>query len=224
MSQANNHALDYGRPAFVQAQELLAAQGIAVAGVGNDRAAAHSPVIMERNGVRIAILAYADVPVEAGGFDHQDWIATDRRSGLAWADLGALQHDVSAARTMADHVVVFFHFGFENRTTPTGAQERQAHAAIDAGASLVVGAHPHVLQGTERYKGGLVAYSLGNLVFDGGGWARVNRDSAMLEVRFSRDAIDGFEWHPVVLGTDGRPRPATRSETTRILRRLAPIH
>jgi poly-gamma-glutamate capsule biosynthesis protein CapA/YwtB (metallophosphatase superfamily) len=223
VSQANNHVLDYGRSAFAQAQELLAAQGIEVAGAGKDRAAAHTPVIMERNGVRIALLAYADVPVESGGFDHQGWIATESRSGMAWFELATMRQDIQAARAEADHVVVFFHFGIENRSTPTAAQRREAHAAIDAGASLVIGAHPHVLQGTERYHDGLIAYGLGNFVFDGGGWTLANRDSAILEVSFTKDSIGEPTWHPLVVQRSGQPRPATAAESRRILRRVAPL-
>jgi poly-gamma-glutamate capsule biosynthesis protein CapA/YwtB (metallophosphatase superfamily) len=98
---------------------------------------------------------------------HASWEATSDQPGLAWARPKDIAADVGAARTQADLVIVLLHSGIEGRQTPDAVQKRAAYAAIHAGATLVLGAHPHVLQGAERYHGGLIAYSLGNIVFDG---------------------------------------------------------
>jgi poly-gamma-glutamate synthesis protein (capsule biosynthesis protein) len=223
VSQSNNHALDYGPAALRDTRQLLEATGVAVAGAGPDTRSAHQPALLGSNGLWIALLAYSDVPVERGGFDTRSWRATATSPGIAWVGTNRMRRDIATASEVADHVVVYFHFGYEGTARPTTGQRLHARAAIDAGATLVVGAHPHVLQGTERYGKGLIAYSLGNFVFDGDGWPAISHDGAMLEVRLSRTALEEFRWHPVVLTSDGFPVIATAAESARILRRVAPI-
>ncbi len=185
--------------------------------------AAHRPGLLYRNGLRFALLAYTNVPVERGGFDTRTWTATATRPGITWVGLTAMRQDIAAAKKVVDHVIVYFHFGYEGVTRPSESQKTHARKAIDYGATLVVGTHAHVLQGTERRAGGLIAYGLGNFVFDGGGWPAISHDGAMLEVRFSQAKLETFRWHPVVLMSNGFPRRANAAESRRILRRVAPI-
>lgn len=96
--------------------------------------------------------------------------------------------DVRAAKARADHVVVFFHWGRETQAEPEPYQVRLAHAAVEAGASAIVGSHPHVLQGLERWKGAPVAYSLGNFVF-GGNWDPKDKRTALLELTFDAQRV-----------------------------------
>ena len=91
--------------------------------------------------------------------------AGEDRAGVNPASLNHIKEDVAAAHARADLVIVLFHFGEELSSTPTARQRLFAHTAVDAGADLVIGHRPHVLQGLERYHGALIAYSLGNFVF-----------------------------------------------------------
>ena len=221
VSLANNHSLDYGFEALNDTRQRLADRQIAAVGTGDDEAAAHTPVVVERNGLRVAFLAYADVPVETrSGFDTRTWIATADAPGLAWADVAQISADVAAARAQADVVVVLLHFGFESRTQVTAAQRAEAHAAIDAGAALVLGSHPHVLQGVERYNGGLIAYSLGNFVFDG--FTLPENYSAIFAATLTQAGVGEYNWIPVVI-EEGVPRLATPEEAPNILALVKPL-
>jgi len=221
VSLANNHALDFGFEALADTQQLLAERSIAFAGAGPNEAAARAPVIVERNGLRVAFLAYVDVPVETRtGFDTRQWIATADTPGVAWADAEHMAADVAAARARADVVIVLLHFGLEGRPQITAAQRAQAHAAIDAGAALVLGAHPHVLQPVEQYRGGLIAYSLGNFVFEG--FTFPENYSAIFTATLTREGVGEYGWIPVVVEA-GLPRLATPDEATNILALVLPL-
>ena len=113
------------------------------------------------SGATIGFLGYSDVWWP--GFE-----ATDGHAGVAQAftDVGRMKKDVKKLAAKVDFVVVGFHWGYEYQHYPVGQQTTEAHAAIDAGADLVIGHHPHVLQGFETYQRRLIAYSLGDLVFD----------------------------------------------------------
>ncbi len=177
---ANNHAGDYGEEGMVDSFRRLKASGIDYIGGGDDYAAAHKPVIKEIKGMKIALLGYTNVQMYmdswyAGQVPVSRWIATDSRPGVAWAhdtrfktfgDIASMAADIKAARAVSDVVVIMVHFGMEYTSEPTQEQRDLAHAAIDAGASMVIGHHPHVCQPVEEYNGGFIAYSLGNFVFD----------------------------------------------------------
>jgi len=220
LSLANNHAFDYGVDALADMLPGLRAVGIVTVGAGADAEAAHAPVIVERNGLRVAFLAYVDVPVEGRtGFDTRSWAAGPDQPGLAWAEPQAIAFDVAAAGLRADVVIVLMHFGLENRRDVTASQRTLAHGAIDAGADLVLGAHPHVLQPVEEYNGGLIAYSLGNFVFDG--FAPPATYSAVLSATLTTEGVVAYEWAPVVI-SHGLPWPATPAEAEIIVSQLAP--
>jgi poly-gamma-glutamate synthesis protein (capsule biosynthesis protein) len=145
---------------------------------------------------------------------------------VAWLSPDAVATDVKAAKLTADVVVVSMHTGTEYQEAPTGLQVGAAHAAIDAGASLVLGSHPHVLQGIQRYKSGLIAYSLGNLVFDFDYIDRMyaglpSKLSGMLRVELSKEGVVGCEFVPMIVGeADGRPRAVSGADAAPVLERL----
>ena len=213
LSLANNHALDYGPQALQQGMDLLHQQDIATVGAGPDQASAHQPHIRQVNGLTLAFLAYVHVPVEVRGFDTQTWTATANHPGLAWADPAQIQADVSDACQQADVAIVLLHSGYESVPEPSPPQIAAAHAAIDAGASLVIGHHAHVLQGIEFYRDGVIAYGLGNFAFEDAG----PPESAILNVWLDSDGVRQLEFMPVILEPDGHPRPATEVEATGIL-------
>ena len=225
LSLANNHAMDYGSQGLFDTRDNLGQYGIASVGAGANTAEAHAPVILERNGLRLAFLAYVDVPGESSGFDAHTWIATASQPGIAWADLDQIKTDVAAARLQADVVVVLLHSGIE--VTPAiipnvaSNQKAEAHAAIDAGAALVIGSHPHILQQIERYHGGLIAYSLGNFVFDQ--YKGVADATIILRVILTPAGVQSYDWVPVLI-ENGLPRLAAAGEVPAIGTMVAPMH
>jgi poly-gamma-glutamate capsule biosynthesis protein CapA/YwtB (metallophosphatase superfamily) len=215
VSIANNHAMDYGYTAMADMIDKLKGRDILTVGAGKNAAAAHAPVIIERKGLRIAFLAYVDVLVEGRtGFDTRTWMAGPRSPGIAWAEPKEMAADIQAAKAQAEVVVVLLHAGLEGRTEILPSQQAEAQAAIDAGAALVLGAHSHVLQNTEKYHGGLIVYSLGNFVFDG--FTQPENSTVIFTASLSASGVDEYGWIPVVV-EDGLPRMATDQEAAAIL-------
>ena len=162
VTMGNNHSVDYGRAALKDTIERLDDAGVQVVGAGSDSDDAHAPAIVTTgSGATIGFLGYSDVWWP--GFE-----ATSSRAGVAQAfsNVKRMKRDIAALARKVDYVVVGYHWGYEYQHYPVGQQTSEAHAAIDAGADLVIGHHPHVLQGFETYKRRLIAYSLGDLVFD----------------------------------------------------------
>lgn len=199
---ANNHALDYGQDALLDTIARLRAAGIAPAGAGATEAEARTPAVIERNGLRIAFLGYVDTPAE-GSYSRSTWDATAERPGVAWASVEKIAADVAAARALADIVVVLLHAGVEYSELPSQSQRAYAEAAIDAGALLVLGTHAHVLQPVEEYGGGLIAYSLGNFVFDG--FDGLANETAILRITIEGGLISAWELLPARV-VDGLPQ------------------
>ena len=159
VSLANNHSGDYGKAAFSDMLGKLPGYGLTPLGGGMNRAAAHTPVIRKVHGTTLGFLAYCEI-------QPQNFAATDTSPGHAWLEEASMRADIQAARPQADFLIVFQHWGVEYETVETSHQQALARAAIDAGADLVVGAHPHVIQPHEIYQGKPIIYSLGNFVFD----------------------------------------------------------
>jgi poly-gamma-glutamate capsule biosynthesis protein CapA/YwtB (metallophosphatase superfamily) len=159
VSVANNHAVDYGREAFLDTLRHTRAAAILPVGGGANEAQARKPVFVERGGLRIAFLGYSDV--NPYGFP-----ATPTTPGVARAVSEHIVADVRRARKQADLVVCWFHWGEELRPEPTWRQQEFAAAALEGGAHVVLGAHPHVLGAVVApRRGSVVAWSLGNFVF-----------------------------------------------------------
>ncbi len=218
MSLANNHAMDYGPEALLQGISLLQAGGIAPIGAGANAAAARASHITQVNGLTMAFLGYVNVPVEASGtfFDTQSWTATETAPGLAWAEPAVIQEDVTAVRSSVDLVVVVLHSGFEYIEEPGEEQMAAAHAAIDAGADIVIGHHAHILQGIEFYQGGVIVYGLGNFAFEIEG----DPSTAILQVWLDQNGVRQLEIIPAVIQFGGQPRLAEPWEAGPILQQI----
>ncbi len=159
VSIANNHIWDYGQDAFEDTRGILNENGITPVGGGDDFNQAHTAVIKDVKGTKIAFLAYTDLLPKFLG-------STNARPAVASPSVEQITVDVTRAKQQADIVVTSFHWGEEYQTVHNPKQELLAHAAVDAGADLVIGHHPHVIQDVEKYKNSYIAYSLGNFVFD----------------------------------------------------------
>ena len=201
LTLANNHVLDFGEDAFLDTLENLKANQIAFVGAGQDNTGARQPVIIEANGLRLAFLAYLDIP--RWNYDYLGWIATPTKPGVSWGYLSDIQSDVSAATKIADVVIVLMHFGIEGQSQPSYQQIQSAHLAIDSGAKLVIGSHTHLLQSIEKYKDGLIVYNLGNFVFDE--FVEPENRSAIFMARITKDGVLAHKLIPVSLQENGIP-------------------
>ncbi len=157
-STANNHSRDCGPHGVEFTVSWLRSHGIAPLGSSESEAMTHRGIVLERKGIRFGFLGYT--------FDQQNGNWHDIDTRIALTDPAAVCRDVTALRKRADVVIVSMHSGVEYMPKPSKAQIDFAHAAIDAGAMVVIGHHPHVVQPEEQYRGGLIFYSLGNFVFD----------------------------------------------------------
>lgn len=157
---ANNHILDQGQAGLADTLNYLKDYQIKYVGAGMDRKNAYAPVYYEIKGMRIALLGFTRVIPEAG------WRAESGKPGVADAyDSTDAVKAIEQARNDADLVVVMSHWGEERQTMPNDIQTSLGREFVDAGADLVIGGHPHVLQGLESYKGKWIAYSTGNFIF-----------------------------------------------------------
>ncbi len=188
VSTANNHARDCGGYGVEFTLDWLAKNGIASVGTAPTAAAAHRGTVLERNGVRFGFLAYT--------YDQSNGNHSDVDARVAMMDSEQVCDDVQSMRERADVAIVSMHAGAEYQSTPTPWQRGFARAAIDAGASVVVGHHPHVTQQVESYASGVIFYSLGNLVFDQF-QRRETQRGLIADVRFIGSRIAGYGVIPV---------------------------
>jgi poly-gamma-glutamate synthesis protein (capsule biosynthesis protein) len=159
LSVANNHVGDWGREAFDDTLSRLNEKNILAAGGGFDLESASGPVVVEKKGVKFGFLAFSDVG--------PNWLeAKATSSGILIYDEKTFSSIVGKASRACDALFVSLHFGDEYKEKPDDRQKKIARKAIDAGAKVVAGHHPHVVQDLEYYKKGVIAYSLGNFVFD----------------------------------------------------------
>lgn len=203
VNSANNHIFDYGYQGIDDTMRYLDSLGIPYTGVGKNLKEARRPVILERKGRKIGFLGY---------FGSGDFAATSGRQGFAPRFTKYVTEDVRKLRKEVEYVVVNFHWGVERAPLPEDWQVRLAHRTVDAGADLVIGHHPHVLQGIETYKGSTIAYSLGNFVF--GGNTRHTYETAVVKVTLS-DSVK-VELVPVSVHK-WQPRPSKGTKRTEVM-------
>lgn len=157
---ANNHTLDFGRDALLDTCQTLDEVGIGRVGAGANLDEAKKPVILEVKGKKIGFLGASRV-IPVGS-----WNATSSGAGLLTTyDPKILLEEISRVKEMCDFVIVYVHWGVERDEVPQEYQRTLGQQYIDGGADMVIGSHPHVLQGLEYYKGKPIVYSLGNFIF-----------------------------------------------------------
>ena len=202
VTMANNHAGDMGDSGLLDSIEYCEKNDIAVVGAGKDLKEALAGTVLEtEDGVKVAFLGFSDVlPVGYPATSSSPGIAPGR------ADIGAVKKAIKAAKKKADFVIVGWHWNFEYKRAPSYLEESEGKAAIDAGADIVFAHHPHLLDGVEAYHGGLIFYSLGNLVFSG--FSGETAETVLVRAKVSEDGIDA-QLVPVVGGGSGVPSLAT---------------
>jgi D-alanyl-D-alanine carboxypeptidase len=179
LSVANNHIGDWGRLAYVDSLARLKENEILYTGGGNNKAEAETPTVIEKYGMKIGFLGFSDKGpsyMEAGPNTAGELLASDVN----------FDQIIQNAAKQVNYLVVSFHFGEEYQAKHNARQELLAHKAVDDGAKLVIGAHPHVVEDTEVYKNSYIAYSLGNFVFDQK-FSLPTMQGMLLEVKLNRD-------------------------------------
>ncbi len=188
VSMGNNHVGDFGPGGVLQSMAYLTQYGLLHGGAGKDISAAHQPSIVTVSGIKVALLSYDTIaPV---------YNATPTKAGSARMTNAWLKHDIKAARAAGAQVVIVWpHWGVEYTAGPTTTQRMLAHDAIDAGADLVIGNHPHWAQAMEVYKGRPIWYALGNFTFDQT-WSEPTMEGISLELTFSGTHLVQAWMHP----------------------------
>lgn len=246
LSLANNHMNDYGPRAVDETLAYVDLLGIARCGAGRDLEEARRAAVLERDGVRFAFLAYAEGWWSVRGAESlRAAVAATRAEarlhgpeglgveatahgaghsvghGVAHALEEHILEDVARVKDVIrpDYVFVSLHWGDEHQRAPNAFQRGLGRAVIDAGATAVLGHHPHVLQPIERYKHGLIAYSLGNFVFDMA--AEATYETAALRLVLEGGRILRVEIEPLTIARGAYyPRAATPEEASARLRDL----
>lgn len=196
---ANNHSGDYGREAFAEMLDLLKQQRLAQFGGGHNLSEAHAPLILERKGLRIALLGYNEFMPRSFEADHD-------APGSAWSEDEQVVADIHRARSVhrADIVIPVMHWGWENELTANARQRQLARTMIDAGADAVIGGHPHVTQDIEHYQGKPIVYSVGNFVMKETDNAN-QRLGWVLRLQMDASGVTAFDTRVAQIDADGIP-------------------
>ena len=226
LNLANNHALDQNLAGINSTLALLDEKQLQHIGVGRDQTAAWQPAKIEQDGITSCFLGTSYASYNDNGKTKNEFVAR-------MEDTDKLKAQILGLKPECDFVVVSMHAGTEYTTAPNQAQTNFAHTAIEAGADMVIGAHPHWVQTIEKYQGRYIFYSLGNFVFDQM-WSPETREGLALKISLSRPAteeislqgqktpvhLDSVELLPVVIDDYSTPRPASETESKKILKKI----
>ena len=211
---ANNHTLDQGVEGLLDTIDHLNEAGIAHAGGGRNDEEAFRPAVFDVKGMSIAIFSVSRVVPEVS------WKADKNHPGVAETyDSRRAVAAIEQAREEHDLIIVYAHWGEELSRTPRDIEKKLAREYIDAGADLVVGAHPHVLQGFEYYNGGWIAYSLGNFIFNATK-NKETRDTGVLNAVCSKGGGCELAFVPMRAIEPARPEPLDGDERQTMLELL----
>ncbi len=217
LSVANNHEGDWGRDAYADTLARLKENEIAYEGGGINQTEAEQPTIIEKNGMKIGYLGFSDVG--------PNWMkATDAEAGILLANNPRFDVIIKNAASKVDYLVVSFHFGEEYQIKHNARQETLAHAAIDDGAKIVIGTHPHVVEDTEVYSPksctqsscmGFIAYSLGNFIFDQV-FSAATMQGMLLQIKLAKDGTMLVQKNTVQLNRVFQPEKVIKGVETKI--------
>lgn len=227
LNVANNHSLEHGPEMFLESVECLKSAGIQICGLRSTVKEFYSePIVLSVEGQRIGILGYNFVGVD-NFKDADNLIAQShdsivnytwerkkfRKPPLEQANKAVIQ-DINNLRAQVDILFLMTHWGYEYVTVPPYNLTVEAHSFIDAGVDIVIGSHPHVLQGMEAYKRGLIFYSLGNFIFDF--HEKVTKCTAVLDITIDKNKDFSHTFNPLYIGNLFQPRRPTEQESNYI--------
>lgn len=208
-SLANNHTLDYGGRALRDTLDFMEENGYFYAGAGRDQKSAGEIKYREINGIKFAFISNLDMFLSS-----ED---KDAPQAFERCKIGEMADKIKEADNNADYVLVSFHWGAEYKNYPGKRQKEYARACVDAGADLVIGHHPHVMQGIETYKGKTILYSLGNFIFD---QTKLATNEAMVfSCTFTRQGIQDKRLLPLKI-IRGRPKIASGAEARALNKKI----
>ncbi|RXZ82334.1 CapA family protein [Paenibacillaceae bacterium] len=216
VSLANNHTLDQGVEGLLDTMKYLDETGIPHVGGGNNDTEAFAPVILEAKGIKVAYIGVSRVlPVV-------EWKAGPNLPGVAESyDTTRTVEAIKKAKKQADIVVVMIHWGKEREDMPQQYQGEFGKLFIDSGADLIIGAHPHVLQGFEQYKGKWIVYSLGNFIFNMTKFTR-SADTGVLDAECDVNGDCALRFNPM-RAVKSQPTPLEGNEAAELFKRLTKI-
>jgi len=214
LNLANNHILDFDTQGMNDTINSLSKQHIHTVGTGNNSAEARSATILKTNNGNVGFLSYSLT------FPESFW-ATKNKAGTAFGHEKDIREDVQRLSKQVDYVVVSFHWGREKSLELRPYQPKLGRAAIDAGADIVLGHHPHVLQAVEEYNNGLIIYSLGNFVF--GSYSTAAKTSVVARLTLHHGKYYSAEFTPInVSNTEVifQPQPLTGAAATNVIEQI----
>ena len=204
LSLANNHILDYGNEALFDTIAFLEDECIGHVGAGKDIEAARKPEIFKKGDTSIGFLAYNEFSYYFWSYqEKRKFVAEEDLPGTAPMDLAPIIDDVKELKSRVDLVAVSLHWGIEESNMETDEQRRIAHALIDAGADIIIGHHPHVLQGIEIYRDRPIFYSLGNYIFDQND--ENNKQGMVAEIEIVQGNMTSLSLHPLYVKDKREP-------------------
>jgi len=198
LSVANNHMGNQGQDGVQSTIKALQSLDIKTAGAGKGKDAS-APAIIEKNGLKFAFLAYTDGSIIPSSYE-----AKGNRYGVVYMDENRLKSDIKNAKKEADFVIVSMHAGIEYKYRPSTSQVNFAHKAIDSGADMVIGHHPHQIQDVEKYNGKYIFYSLGNFVFDQE-WSKETKQGLFAEIYFNKGGVFDYNLTPILISNYAQP-------------------
>lgn len=216
---ANNHAYNGGPTAFSQMIDNFNNRGIKTFGGGKNLTESRTPATLNVKGLKLGLLGYNSIPgsgTATNGTPGQPFIAMPPWGVLDEAQITQMEEEIKSAKQNHDVVIVYFHWGQEYVHTASEQTRSLAHRAIDAGANLILGSHPHWVQGIEWYKDSLITYSLGNFVFDQEQMLKT-KQGTILSINFEDNRLVGAKFTPVLIENYFQPRPLGGEEANLVL-------
>lgn len=214
LSLANNHTPNFGERGLLDTFKYLTDNGIQFVGAGNNTETANAPVYIAEEGMTFAFLAYNNEDVVPAYYE-----AGPKRPGTALMNVEKMKTAVKAAKENADFVIVSMHSGTEYANLPDEVQISFARAAIDAGAELVIGHHPHVIQSMEKYHDKYIFYSLGNFIFDQM-FSMATREGLALKIDFNKDGVTNVKYYPALIYDYSQPKFLDEPAASAVLKKL----
>jgi len=218
MSLSNNHIMDYYETGLFDTMELLDQNGIIYAGAGRNIDQARELAVIEKNGLKIGLLAYTDMAeIVFAGDPYLSFAAGPEKSGVAPIKYEMIKEDIEKARDKVDLLAVSLHWGIEDSFKVTAEQVEFAHNLIDDGADIILGHHPHQFQGIEIYNGKPIIYSMGNILFDQN--ESENMESFIVDMKYKGTELTEFTATPVRIIKKSYVEVQTGSDAANILNR-----
>lgn len=191
---ANNHIQQHGNPPFYNTINILKQSKFKIIGIDNLQ-----PQIIESRGIKIGFFGYSLRPEENAS-----------KVLYSQGNKKKIISDINRIKKKVDYIIISLHWGDEYINIPSISQINFAHDIIDSGADVILGHHPHILQPVEKYRRGIIAYSLGNFVSDM--CSKITKKNMILKIIFDKDQVKKVELIPIYINKNYQPEISTNKE------------